>query len=195
MTPTIDMGSIVIIASEKSKYYSRFGFIYKVHKNGRLGVKLAGGHMVSYCRKSLRATAPMAPSDSPWKEDFEIVSEERDEYFQDPLASMYINKEGTIDNVLDNVTDNIHPDGPIAECTPSGEIQALHRIIQQLSQQLSEFSLETTSNLRTVHDNVRQLSQRHDDLAQQMSSLQTGSTVSIDSLSNSANADLVPMEQ
>ena len=71
------------------------------------------------------------------------------------------------------------------------QIQALHRVIKQLSQQLSDFSLE----ICTIQDNVHGLAGRQDALARRMSDLQSESIGIIDSASDSGQPDLVPMDQ
>ena len=193
MATTIDVGTIVIIASDTSKYYSRFGFIYKKRDNGRFGVKFSGGHMVSYSRKALRAAALTAPTDSPSKEDYHRVCAECEEYFCNPVV-------GTrdIDHFIsrDAVTPQSNTDqADQAAPIPNLQIQALRCVIEQRSQQLSNFSLETLSQIRTIQDNVHGLARRQDALARRMSDLQSESIGIIDSASDSGQPDLVPMDQ
>ena len=178
----LEVGTIVIICNSKSKHKSRFGFVYKRHASGRFGVKLSGGQMVSYSPCSLRKSSLSTPESSPWKEDFERVCEDRDNYFLDPC------------NVFNDTESQTSPSNE----TP--EYEALQHVIERLSQQLSQFSIETASRFNQVQQNVQELHDRQETLSEVVSRLRPITTNALGEATtntnrrNQPNTDIVPMD-
>jgi len=157
---TIGVGSIVVITNERSKYHSRFAFVYKAHKSGRLGVMLNGGQMVSYSRASLRAAPSTPPTHSPWKDDFERACKSCREYFVNPAKQRVSSSE--LADVPGQAGDEAGD-----ESANSLQIQALQRVVEHLTNELSRFSIETASQIRSIHETVRSVSARQDMLSRE----------------------------
>ena len=178
----LEVGTIVIICNSKSKHNSQFGFVYKRHASGRFGVKLSGGQMVLYSLCSLRKSSLSTPESSPWKEDFERVCEDRDNYFLDPC------------NVFNDTESQTSPSNE----TP--EYEALQHVIERLSQQLSQFSIETVSRFNQVQQNVQELHDRQETLSEVVSRLRPittnapGEATTNTNRRNQPNTDIVPMD-
>jgi len=150
---TIGVGSIVVITNKRSKYHSRFAFVYKAHKSSRLGVMLNEGQMVSYSRASLRAALSTLPTHSPWKDDFERACKSCGEYFVNPAKQSVSSSESA--DVSGQAGDEASDEAGNERLSNSLQIQALQRVVEHLTNELSWFSIEMASQIRSINETVR----------------------------------------